>query len=215
MDANESVLRDIFTTNLARLFRETGKMKKDLADYVGVSQNTVTSWVRGVKTPRMDKIDMISRFFHVDRSDLLELKVTLNADTRRTVKIPVYGAIACGTPITAIGESDDEAEIPEEWTHGGREYFGLIAKGDSMFPRICDGDTVIIEKMPEIESGQIGAVMVNSDEATLKKVIFQDNGIMLVAFNTAEYEPHFYTAEEVRSLPIRILGRAVERRSKL
>ena len=72
MTISESVIRKTFQRNLVRLFAEKNKMKKDLADYVGVSANTVTSWCAGQKVPRMDKLDMICNFFHVERSELLQ-----------------------------------------------------------------------------------------------------------------------------------------------
>ena len=67
-------IREIFCSNLNRLFRESDKQKKELAAYIGVSDNTVTSWVKGRKVPRMDKIDMICDFFGVNRSDVITEK---------------------------------------------------------------------------------------------------------------------------------------------
>ena len=67
----EKRLREIFCRNLNRLFLESEKQKKELAAFVGVSDNTVTSWVKGRKVPRMDKIDMICSFFGVSRSSII------------------------------------------------------------------------------------------------------------------------------------------------
>lgn len=84
MNEQESIRR-IFATNLKRLFAEKELQRNALADYVGVSDNTVSSWVNGHKIPRMDKIDKICRFFGVNRSDLLELPVVLHADAVRNI----------------------------------------------------------------------------------------------------------------------------------
>ena len=79
-------IREIFCSNLNRLFRESDKQKKELAAYIGVSDNTVTSWVKGRKVPRMDKIDLICDFFGVNRSDVITEKsssarqITLSAE---------------------------------------------------------------------------------------------------------------------------------------
>ena len=70
----EKRLREIFCRNLNRLFLDSGKQKKELAAFVGVSDNTVTSWVKGRKVPRMDKIDMICSFFGVSRSSIITEK---------------------------------------------------------------------------------------------------------------------------------------------
>ena len=83
-----------------------------------------------------------------------------------------------------------------------------------MEPRICEGDTVIIRRQNTIESGEIAVVFVNGDEATLKRVKFVDGGIMLIAFNPAVYEPHFYSNEQIEELPVVIYGKVVELRGK-
>ena len=70
----EARMREIFCANLNRLFAGSDKQKKELAAFVGVSYNTVTSWVKGRKVPRMDKIDMICDFFNVNRSDIIVKK---------------------------------------------------------------------------------------------------------------------------------------------
>ena len=82
-----------------------------------------------------------------------------------------------------------------------------------MEPRIKEGDVVIVRQQPEVESGDVAIVLVNGDSATCKKVIINDNGITLIPFNPA-YEPVFYTAEQVETLPVRIVGKVVELRGK-
>ena len=87
MNGQESIRR-IFASNLKRLFAVKDLQRNALADFVGVSDNTVSSWVSGRKIPRMDKIDLICRFFGVNRSDLLELPVSLHADAVRNITPP-------------------------------------------------------------------------------------------------------------------------------
>ena len=91
----------------------------------------------------------------------------------------------------------------------------LKVKGASMEPRFIEGDTVIVRRQPDVESGEIAIVFVNSDEATMKKVLKQLSGITLIALNPAVYEPHFYTNEQIAELPVTIYGKVVELRGKL
>ena len=77
------------------------------------------------------------------------------------------------------------------------DYFALEIKGDSMEPKMSKGDIVIVKQQNTVENGQIAIVLVNGDEATVKKVRFRDNGIELIAFNSYVYEPHFYSAKEI------------------
>ena len=83
-----------------------------------------------------------------------------------------------------------------------------------MEPKISDGDIAIIRRQETIESGQIAAVIINGDEATIKKVRLLPDGIMLIAFNPAVYEEHYYSKEEIADLPVRIYGRCIEVRKK-
>ena len=94
------------------------------------------------------------------------------------------------------------------------DYFALRIKGNSMAPRICDGDVVIIKKETAVESGDVAIVLVNGNEATCKEVQFSKAGMTLVGWNVADFSPMFYTREEIETLPVRILGRVVEARIK-
>lgn len=82
-----------------------------------------------------------------------------------------------------------------------------------MAPIISPGDTVIVRKQNDVDSGQIGIILVNGDEATVKKVIKKENGIMLVANNSA-YDPMFFDAYDIQTKPVKIIGRVIELRKK-
>lgn len=128
-------------------------------------------------------------------------------------RVPVLGRVAAGIPLYAAEDIIDWEELPKSWEHKG-EYFGLKISGNSMEPRICDGDVVIIRRQDTCESGQIAIVLVNGDAATCKRVFFHDNGITLVS-NNPMFPPRFYTCEEVSSLPVQIIGVVAELRAKL
>lgn len=75
-----------------------------------------------------------------------------------------------------------------------------------MYPRILERDVVIVKKQNDCESGQIAVVLVNGDEATVKQIKKTDSGIMLIPFNTTEYEPMFFTKEDIEKKPVKIIG---------
>lgn len=95
------------------------------------------------------------------------------------------------------------------------KFFALRVCGHSMEPRILEGDVVIVRQQEDVDSGDIAIVMVNGDEATVKRVKKQEDGITLIATNTSVYEPHFYSNQEIRDFPVRILGKVVELRGKV
>ncbi len=128
------------------------------------------------------------------------------------IKIPVLGRVIAGIPIEAIEEIIDYEEISESLAKSG-EFFALQIKGDSMEPEMREGDIAIVRKQETAETGDIAIVLVNGDDATVKKVRMLDEGIMLIPFN-AKYTPWAYTAEECESLPVRIIGKVIECRRK-
>ena len=212
---NKQEINKIIAENLSYLMDKSGKTQFDLADYMGVSQATVSNWCKGIKLPRMDKIDRICDFFNVTRSQLMEsAEDSLDSDNfSSAVRIPVLGSVPAGIPLEAIEDIVDWEDIPREWTKGGKEFFGLKIQGDSMYPKYMEGDTIILRKADDCESGDECVVYVNGYDATFKKVIKKADHIILQPLNGA-YEPmmYYYNDEET---PVKIVGVVVELRRKL
>lgn len=134
--------------------------------------------------------------------------VNLDEDT---INIPVLGRIPAGVPFEAIEDVIKYIDIPKEWTYGNQEYFGLLIDGNSMFPKYQNGDIVIFQKCedPIKCNNKDCAVMVNGNDATFKKFIFNNNGTILQPYNM-EYEVKYFSQEEVQELPIKLVGFAVQ-----
>ncbi len=79
-----------------------------------------------------------------------------------------------------------------------------------MEPRIQEGDVVIVRRQNYVENGEIAIVLIDGEEATAKEVKESADGITLIGHNTAVYTPHFYSAQEVKNLPVQIIGRVVQ-----
>ena len=130
-----------------------------------------------------------------------------------SVRIPVLGSVPAGIPLEAIEDVVDWEDIPIEWTQGGKEFFSLRVKGDSMYPKFIEGDTIILRKEDDCENGDICAVYVNGYDATLKKVLKKRDCIILQPLNNA-YEPKVFDYNDELN-PIRIAGVVVEIRRKI
>ena len=133
-------------------------------------------------------------------------------ESNQGIKVPVLGAVPAGIPITAIEDIIDYEEIPQSWSNQG-DFFGLRIKGNSMYPKLENGDIVIVKKQSTADNGDVVIAMVNGDDATCKRYKRMDAGIMLTSDNS-EYSPMFYTNEQVQSLPVTIIGKVVESRKK-
>lgn len=132
--------------------------------------------------------------------------------TAKGVVINVLGRVAAGIPIEAIEDIIDTEEISEELAKTG-EFFGLQIRGDSMEPRMKEGDVVIVRKQDDAESDDIVIALVNGDDATCKRLKKYADGISLISNNPA-YDPMYFSNKEIEEKPVRIIGRVVELRAK-
>lgn len=206
---DDEKVKTIFSNNLKKYMNMIGVNQNDIAKITGVSQQSVSNWINRKQIPRMGIIERLADYFGILKSDLLEDK----DDVSNGIKIPILGTVIAGIPVTAVEDIIGYEEISKKMARCG-DYFALEIKGDSMEPKMSKGDIVIVKQQNTVENGQIAIVLVNGDEATVKKVRFRDNGIELIAFNSYVYEPHFYSAKEIEELPVKIIGRVVELRAK-
>ena len=184
------------------------KTRQEMCDALGVKYTTFTDWINANAYPRIDKVEMMANYFHITKADLVE------EPTKKKTKfmIPVLGVVRAGLPMDAVENIIDYEEISEEMARQG-EFFALQIKGDSMEPKISEGDVVIVRKQPDVESGEIAIILVNGDEATVKRVQRFGGGINLIPTNPA-YSVLTFTNAQIESLPVQILGKVVELRAK-
>lgn len=192
--------------------RKINKMTQDdVAKQLNIRRQTYSAYERNISQPDATTLVLLAKIFGVSTDEILNLdqaRTTQNSSK----KIPVIGKIRAGIPFDAIEDIIDYEEINDVMASNG-EYFGLFVLGDSMEPRICQGDVVIVRKQSTCQSGDIAVVMINNHDATLKKIVFHSNSIVLIPFND-KYESTIYTKEQIEKLPISILGKVVELRAK-
>lgn len=149
---------------------------------------------------------------------LLDGKVSIKQEytssaSIKGVKINVLGRVAAGIPIEAVTDIIDTEEISEELAKSG-EFFGLQIHGDSMEPRMYEGDVVIVRQQDDAESGDIVIAMINGNDATCKRLMKYAGGISLLSLNS-KYEPMMFTEKDIVEKPVRIIGKVIELRGKL
>ena len=135
------------------------------------------------------------------------------ANNSNSAIVFVYGTIPAGIPMECIEDILDTEEISADMLKGGKQYFGLKIKGDSMEPDYLDGDVIIFQKQDDCENGDDCIVMVNSNDGTFKRVFKNENGIILQPLNN-KYQPMIYSNEQIETLPVKILGVFEELRRK-
>lgn len=181
-----------------------------LAKMLNVSQGAITNWEQGKSCPDFENQQRLADIYGISLDELLGRDVP--SPRSNGVKIPVLGKVQAGIPIDAIEEILDYEEITPEMASQGK-HFGLMVRGDSMYPRIVEGDVVIVRCQSDIDNGDIAVVLVNGNDATVKKVKKSPQGITLIPLNPA-YDYINYTNEDIEKLPVQILGKVVELRGK-
>lgn len=214
-------MADFFSTNLKFLREKKGLSQNKLARIVGVNQTTIARWEDDNRVPTIDNaIDvakaldiplptLLGKDLRFDNAEIVELDFNI-------IKIPVFGTIKAGIPIESQSNIIEYIDIPSNWTRGGKKFYGLKISGDSMFPKYSENDIVIFEQTNDIElyNGKDCAVMINGTESTFKKVLINEQGIALQPYNT-DYDIMMFSKEQVEQLPIKIVGIAVEKRTRL
>ena len=203
-------------TRLKELRKAKNLTQAEVADFLGITRAAYTNIENGKREPDNSTLVRLSEYFNTSTDYLLERISTMYGPPEPTAQgskwVPVLGTIPAGVPIEAVEEILDWEEIPASMVSQG-EHFALKVKGDSMEPRIHAGDVVIVRQQTTCESGDIAVVLVNGDEATLKRIKKEPGGLMLIPNNSA-YEPMFFTNEQIETLPVRIMGKVVELRAK-
>lgn len=198
--------KEIFAKNLNYYMLLNHKDRNDIARDLDLPYTTVTGWCKGEFYPRIDKIEALANYFEIRKSDLVEEKKLPTNNNKQA--FPLLGTVKAGYNYLAqenwIGyvNLDKEVSDPEN-------FFALKVTGDSMQPIMYEDDIVIVHKQNDVESGQVAIVIVDGEEATVKKLIKYDDYIELVAFNSY-YPPRKLTKKD----DFKIIGKVTEARIK-
>lgn len=167
----------------------------DVANKVGVSLSTYYRWINGESTKlKRNTIERLSNVLECDIDSIIE-------ETNR-IK-PILGKVKAGYDLIAQQDIEGYAELGKADAQKG-DYF-LRVKGDSMEgSHIYDGDLLYVQICSEVPSGSIAVVLIG-DEATVKKVKYK-NDLMILEASNPKYEARYFTAQEVETIPVRIIG---------
>ncbi len=208
----ESIYKKIFSENLRYYMSINNKSQIDLINDLKLNRSAVSTWCNGTRLPRMDKVDLLAKYFGITQSDLLEERSIKNTNSTNAVSIPVLGRVAAGIPINAITEIIDTEEIPEDLAKTG-DFFALQIQGDSMEPKISNGDVVIVRQQDDAETGDTVIALINGDDAVCKRLRKYKEGLELISTNPS-YSPLYFDEETIKNKPVRIIGKVIELRAK-
>ena len=213
---NEEIILEKFAERFSELVKNSNIDVSRLAEMLGIkSKSTIYRYMNAEMAPKLTTVKYASEIFNVNPLWLMGYDVDKHiAKTKsNSAVVFIYGSIPAGVPMECIEDIIDAEEIPADMLKGGKQFFGLKVKGNSMEPEYLDGDTLILEKADDCESGDDCVVMVNGNDGTFKRVIKNENGIILQPLNS-EYYPMVFTNEQIENLPVRVIGIVEEIRRK-
>lgn len=195
-----------FKDRLARLLAQNGISQSELSRKTGISDSKISCYVSGRYKPNGASLSKIAKVLGVTPAYLVGQEEPRRPAVMLSRGIPLLGKVAAGEPIFAAENvvSFLPADEPSE------NLFALSVKGESMSPRIMDGDVVLVRRQETAEDGDVVIALVG-DEATCKIFKKSHAGVTLVPFNPA-FAPFVYSGSEVDEL--RILGVVIESRHR-
>lgn len=224
----------MFLGDLIKQYRTINKLSlREFASRCGLSHTYISALEKNIDSrtgkpiaPTLDTVKYVAKGMNTSIEEILKIldeeqEFVLNQDLPSTHKnnssnsavVFVYGTIPAGIPMECIEDILDTEEISADMLKGGKQYFGLKIKGDSMEPDYLDGDVIIFQKQDDCENGDDCVVMVNGNDGTFKRVFKNENGIILQPLNP-KYSPKVYSNEQIENLPVKIIGIVEEIRRK-
>lgn len=201
---------DTFKNRLEKALKIRNIKPVELHEKTGISESLISKYLSGNAVARQRKISLIADTLDINPVWLMgydipmEKNIKLDKLGNPIIEIPLLGTVKAGYDYMAQENWEGTIDIDEKLAESG-EMFALKVKGDSMSPILIEDDIVIIKKQEDFENGDIVVAIVNGDEATIKKGKKSDNSILLQPLNT-NYEPLIFTYDEMKSIPVTIVG---------
>lgn len=202
---------NIFQKRLQEAIKSSGLTQSEVSKRSGISRGSITDYVKGRYEAKQDKVYDLAKVLGV-RSDWLMgfnvPKVERNSTTTIDVTtVPVLSKVSAGMPIYAEENIVDYIYLPAHEVKPGKEVFGLVVDGDSMNREFKQDDIVIIEKDAIVENGEIGVVMINGYNATLKQVKYAGDSIILMPMSdNPEHDPQIYNNQDEVTIIGKVIG---------
>lgn len=215
-------LIDTFSNRLKKAISIRNIKPVELSEKTGIDKSKISSYMSGRYKAKQDGIYLLAKSLNVSEAWLMGLDVpmertsndiyeqlknigTMYVSNTEMVKIPVLGVVKAGYDYLAQENWIGSVDVEKNIVNDGSEYFALKVVGDSMSPVLIQDDIVVIKKQNDFENGDIVVAIVNGNEATIKKGKKTDSSITLQPLNPS-YDPLVFTYDEVKSIPVTIVG---------
>lgn len=196
--------------------KELGLTLEDVGKYVGVTKATVKKWETGyIANMRRDKIALLAKILKIPPTEFIneneepeeKSNISYIYPKNEVYSIPLFESVSAGFGAYADSEVLEYIPIVLSNPHDAQNTIAIKVKGDSMYPLIMDGDCVIVRKQDTVVSGTIGVVLLDDNEALVKRIVFDKNWMELQSVNP-QYAPKRFENDELDH--IRIVGKVIK-----
>lgn len=221
---NEEVILNKFAERLFNLVKEYNTDVSALAQKMGIkSKSTIYRYMNAEMSPKITTVKYLAEYYNVNPVWLMGYDVPMERETKVASnvfpiadvpkKVPVVGKISAGLPILAVENIEGYEFAPSSYIKEGYDYFYLRVQGDSMNLKFNDGDIVLVQKQDTLENDEIGVILVNGDDATVKKYKDENGLIILEPMSTnPEHTVQIYNPKNIN---IKIIGKVVSYQGKI
>lgn len=205
-------MKESFSNRLEKAMQMRNLKASELSEKAHIPKSAISQYLSGLYEAKQKSIFKLASVLNVSEAWLMGMDVPMEKITKLdklgnpVTEIPLLGTVKAGYDYMAQENWEGMIEVDKNIIKDGSDYFALKIKGDSMSPVLIEDDIVIIKKQEDFENGDLVVAIINGDEATIKKGRKNDTSIVLQPFNTADYEPLIFTYDEVKSIPITIVG---------
>lgn len=209
---------DTFANRLQKAMNLKNMKQVDLVEKTNIDKSLISNYLKGKYKAKQDNLYLLAKVLNVNEAWLMGYDVPMERNSEDILNkigaipisdidvtnIPLLGTVKAGYDYLAQENIIDYISFKVDGTDK-ENYYALNVVGDSMTPLFDDGDTVIVHKQDDFENGDNCVVLINGEEATIKKVYKGNTGIELKAVNPY-YPPRVFSKEDIKDLPVKIIG---------
>jgi len=215
-------LVDTFTNRLNKAISLRNIKPIELSEKTGIDKSKISSYMSGRYKAKQDGVYLLAQALNVSEVWLMGYDVPMERQELESnvfpiddmpKKVPVIGRISAGLPMLATENIDGYEFAPSSQLKEGYTYFYLKVQGDSMNLKFNEGDIVLVQKQDDLENNEIGVILVNGDDATVKKYRKENGLVILEPMSTnPENIVQIYNPKDIQ---IRIIGKVISYQGRI
>ena len=185
------------------LCKEKGKTITSMIEDLSLSKSFIYDLERRNSSLSSKTLDRISQYLGVTVDYFLDNAVPITS----IVSVPIYGRVAAGIGVFAEDEIIGEQPVYNNMVKNVDECFCLTVSGDSMLPRIQDGDIILVRKQTSVDSGDYAVVLIDDENGVVKKVVYDADSVTLISINP-NYPPRTFSGADLQR--IQVIGKVIQ-----